>query len=61
MSVVDNGDLGFSSACNTDGDRLGAGVKRVFDQLLDDGCRALDDLAGCDSIDRSFRQPADRH
>ena len=38
-----------------------AGVEAVLDQLLDDGGRALDDLAGRDLIDEVIVEDADRH
>ena len=61
MTVVGNGDLCFSAACNANGNRIGAGVERILDQFLDDGRWALDDFPSSNSIDRSLRQPADRH
>ena len=61
MTVVGNGYLCFSTACNANGDRLGAGVERILDQFLDDGRWTFDDFSGSNSIDRSFGQPADRH
>ena len=37
---------------------LRAGVERVLDELLDHGCRALDDLARGDLVDeRAFEDP----
>ena len=44
-----------------DFDALRAGVEAVLDQLLDDGCGALDDLAGRDLIDEVIVEDADRH
>ena len=37
---------------DVDGDLAGAGVEAVLDQFLDDGCGALDDLAGGDLVDQ---------
>ena len=42
--------------CDRDPDPGGAGVDRVFDQLLDDRDRALDDLSGGDLADRFVRR-----
>ena len=42
-------------------DALRAGVEAVLDQLLDDGRRPLDDLAGGDLIDEVVVENADRH
>ena len=42
-------------------DALRAGVQAVLHQLLDDGRRALDDLAGGDLIDEVIVEYADRH
>ena len=36
-----------------------ARVERVLDQLLDDGRRPLDDLAGGDPVDDVAREPVD--
>ena len=44
-----------------DFDTLRAGVEAVFNQLLDDGRRPLDDLAGRDLIDEVVVEDADRH
>ncbi len=38
-----------------------AGVERVFDEFLDDGGRALDDLAGGDLVDEGSVKDLDRH
>src|SRR5262245_25787618 len=38
-----------------------AGVETVLHQLLDDGSRALDDLAGCDLVDEVIVEDADNH
>ena len=40
-------------------DRRGAGVEGILDQLLDDGCRTLDDLARRDLIGDGARQYGD--
>ena len=37
-------------------DTTGSGIKRILDQLLDHGCRALDDLARCDLVDQGIGQ-----
>ena len=42
-------------------DALRAGVEAVLHQLLDDGSRPLDDLAGGDLIDEVIVEDADRH
>ena len=39
--------------------RVAPGVDGVLDQLLDDGRRALDDLAGGDLVGEVGREPAD--
>ena len=39
----------------------GAGIEGVFDQFLDDRCRALDHLAGSDLVDQDLGQLPDRH
>ena len=42
-------------------DALRAGVEAVFHQLLDDGRRPLDDLAGRDLVDEMAVEDADGH
>ena len=44
-----------------DFDAVRAGIETVFDQLLDDGSRPLDDFAGGDLIDEVVVEDADRH
>jgi hypothetical protein len=58
-AVVGDADQRAPAVAQVDGDSGGAGVERVFDQLLDGRGRALDDLAGGDLVDQVVRQPSD--
>ena len=49
-AVVGDGDGLEPGLFDADGDLVGAGVDGVFDELLDDGGGAFDDLAGGDLI-----------
>ena len=60
-AVVRDADQARAAAFDVDRDRARAGVERVLDELLDDGRRPLDDLAGRDLIDELGRQDANRH
>ncbi len=55
--VVDANQL-LAAELDGDGDAPGAGVERVLDQLLDDGCRPLDDFAGRNLIREIGRKQA---
>jgi hypothetical protein len=46
---------------HVDGDGPRTCVERVLDELLDDGRRALDDLAGRDLVDELRREDSNRH
>ena len=60
-TVVDDLDQLDAATPDRHPDPGGAGVDRVFDQLLDDGNRALDDLSGGDLADGSFVEQAKGH
>ena len=49
-AVVAKADEGHATVLNLDGDMLCTGVDGVFQQLLDDGARALNDLACGDKL-----------
>ena len=53
--VLDANQL-LAAELDGDGDAARAGVDRVLDQLLDDGRRALDDLAGGNLVGEVRRQ-----
>src|SRR5262249_61391497 len=48
LAIVRDRDPAASPLIELDDDPPGAGVERVLDQLLHDGRRPFDDLAGCD-------------
>ena len=60
-AVVGDRDQRPAAVAQHDLDVARAGVDRVFDQFLDGGGRALDDLAGGDAVDHDRRQKADFH
>ena len=60
-SVVDDADEAFAALFDRDVDARRAGVKRVLDELLDGGRRALDHLAGGDAIDEKGIETANGH
>ena len=49
--IMHNRDQADATGLDQDLDAPRASVERVLDQLLDDGCRPLDDFAGSDLID----------
>ena len=51
QAVVAHADEILAPLHDLDRDGMGLGIERVLDQLLDDGCRAFHDLAGCDLVD----------
>ena len=58
LAVVANADQPDAAVLDVDRHLTRAGIERVLDQLLDDGCRALDDLARGDLVDeRAFEDP----
>ena len=60
-SVIGDRDQRLPAIVQADVDPHRTGVDRVFDQFLDRGRRALDDLACGDAVDQDRRQQADRH
>ena len=60
MAVVGDRDPGGTALAHVDLDAPGFGVEGVLDQLLDDGGRPLDDLAGRDLVDQGVLEAADR-
>ena len=60
-SIVGDADEAQAAAIGHHVDARGAGIDRVLDQLLDDACRALYDLASGDAIDEVRRQLAYGH
>ena len=52
--VVDHPDQRLAAAGGCDLDPPRAGIEGVFDKLLDDACRSLDDLAGGDLVDQGI-------
>ena len=60
-AVVANAREAHAARLDFDFDALRAGVEAVLNQLLDDGCRTLDDLAGSDLVDEVIVENADRH
>ena len=53
-AVVTDSDIGFAALSDFNDKRRGAGVERIFHQLLDDRDRPFDDFAGCDLIGGLF-------
>src|SRR5690625_3210044 len=60
-AVIGNGYAALSAALDLDTYAPGAGIKAVFDKLLDNGCRPLNDLAGGDLVDKVDGQLTDGH
>ena len=61
-AVVRDADIGRAPAADLDGYILRPSVERVLDQLLDDGSRTLDHLAGGDHISHmGLKYVYDRH
>ena len=60
-AVVDDLDQLDAATTDRDPDPGGAGIDGVFDQLLDDRNRALDDLSGGDLADGAFVEQAKGH
>ena len=58
-AVVHDADQPRAAALDLDADRARTRVERVLDELLDDGGRPLDDLAGGDLIDELGRKDLD--
>src|ERR1700730_8683028 len=58
MAVVNDADHALAAGFNLDENRFRAGVERVLEQLLHDGCRALDDFARGDAVGDGFREYA---
>jgi hypothetical protein len=61
IAVIANAHELLAARDNVDLHGLGAGVKAVFDQLLHDRGRALDDLAGRDLVDQVIGELLDGH
>ena len=59
MAVIDNLDEPSPARLDANVDAGGAGIQSVLDQLLDDGGRALDDLARGDAVDNRAVEHAD--
>src|SRR5258708_26822801 len=60
-AVIGDGDEGEPALAQRHLDAARAGIDGVLDELLDDGRRPLDDLAGGDAVDPSGRPLADGH
>ena len=60
-SVVDDADETSSAVLDGDVDPFGAGVERVFDELLHGGARPLDHLTGGDAVDQDRVEATDGH
>ncbi len=60
-SVVDHADQFAAAILDRHVDALGAGVERVFDQLLDGGAWPLDHFAGGDAVDEDGIETANGH
>ena len=59
VTVVAYADKAAAAGFDLDADSVCAGVEGVLQQLLDDGRRALDDLAGGDLVGHLFGQQTD--
>ena len=59
LTVVDDPDKTGAAALDLDLDPVGPGVQAVFQQLLDHGGGALDDLACGDAVGQMFGKDAD--
>src|SRR5690625_1535259 len=60
-AVIGNGYAALPAALDFYAYAPGAGIKAVFDKLLDNGCRPLNDLAGGDLVDQVDGQLTDGH
>ena len=60
-AIVDDANEAPPAQFDRDVDPAGAGVNRIFDELLDGGRRPLDDLARRDAIDKNRIETADLH
>ena len=61
VTVVANPDQADAAVLDVDGEAPRAGVEGVLDELLDYGCRALDDLARSDLVDERALEDPDGH
>jgi hypothetical protein len=60
-AVVAHAQQADAALLDLDRDVPRPGVERILDQLLGDGSRTLDDLAGSDLVDERVREDSDRH
>lgn len=60
-AIIDDPDQCLATRSRRDLDAACAGINGVFDKLLHNTCRPLDDLTGSDLIDQGFRQLMDAH
>jgi len=61
FAVVGNPDEPPSAAVDEHIDAAGAGIERIFDELLHHARRTLDHLTGGDAVDHGFGELADGH
>ncbi len=54
-TIVGDTDQTAATGDNSHINGAGAGIYGVFHQLLDDACRAFNDLTGGNTVDRAFR------
>ena len=59
FAIIDDPDKTGSATFDLDLDMVGPGIEAVFQQLFDDGSRALDDLACGDLVDQLLGEDAD--
>ena len=59
VAVIDDADELAAAGFDFDADAGGAGVEGVFEQLLNDGCGALDHFAGGDLVGDLVGEDAD--
>jgi hypothetical protein len=59
VAIVLNPNELLASELDRDHDPRRAGIERVLDELLDDGCRALDDFARGDLVGEMDGKPVD--
>ncbi len=60
-AIVDDAQQRLAAAGRGDVDAGGAGIERIFDELLGGACRALDYLAGGDLVDERFGKLGNGH
>ena len=60
-AVIDDADESSSAVLDGDVDLFGAGVERVFDELLHGGARPFDHLASGDAVDQNRVEATDGH